>query len=182
MDGVVRRDILRIGKTLLRDCARTKVSSVALKVLSNDTIRNASLFQDEDSLSIAILTYSLSKIVDRQGYLPKGILPSLKAAVHHLEKRDEDSYRNEIAKIFDRVKDADHHLRMYIIKIINQAEIKKGSKLYQQGLSIARAAALLGISQWELMGYVGKLQTPLSPKEKVTIQKRIAMASSAFGL
>src|SRR3989344_9523517 len=49
----------------------TKISlkqndSIKLKELSNQTIHAASIYQDTDSISIAIITYSLSKILERK--------------------------------------------------------------------------------------------------------------------
>ena len=48
------------------------------------------------------------------------------------------------------------HVKQYIDEFINQAEIKKGTKIYDHGVSLGQAANILGISQWELMNYVGK--------------------------
>ena len=63
MEHIVKDRVIEIlGKVL--NALRRKDDS-GLKILSNYTIHNASIFQDEDSISIAIIAYALSKIVQR---------------------------------------------------------------------------------------------------------------------
>ena len=67
MDEVVKKDILKVLSDVAAILQVEEEKDVAeLRELSNHTIHNASIFQDEDSVSIAILIYSLSKVIERR--------------------------------------------------------------------------------------------------------------------
>lgn len=159
MNEVVKKDILQVLSDAIDILKIEEERDVAdLRELSNHTVHNASIFQDEDSTSIAILIYSLSKVIERkEGKLNyNSILALLRNAKKNLEQNKTDSYRNTIGKLFRFISTIDNKLKLYIEEVINQAQIKKGGKLYEHGISLGRAADILGISQWELMFYIGK--------------------------
>ncbi len=80
---------------------------------------------------------------------------------------------------FDFINKIDTKLKLYIEEVISKAKVKKGSKLHEHGLSIARTAEVLGISQWELMNYVGK--TTISTVDGVDVKTRLNFARKLFG-
>jgi len=182
MDEVVKKDILRV----LSDVAKileveAERDAVELRELSDHVIHDASIFQDEDSVSIAILIYSLSKVIERrEGKMNyKVLLKLVMSAQKNLEQNRVDGYRKEIKKLFNFISTIDTKLKLYIEQVINQAEIKKGSKLYAHGISLGRAAEVLGISQWELMFYIGK--TKLTDiKGGVGVKERLSYARGLF--
>ena len=62
MNEIVKRDILAVLNDLAGILKVKEESDAAqIKELSNHVIHNASIFQEEDSVSIAILIYALSK-------------------------------------------------------------------------------------------------------------------------
>ena len=66
MESAVRNDALRIISRVIEILeAKEEKDPMELKELSNNTIHNASVFQDECSVSIAVLIYALSKIIER---------------------------------------------------------------------------------------------------------------------
>ena len=182
MNKIIKKDILAIiSKTIGTLKVKEEKDIIELKELSNHTIHNASIFQDEGSVSIAILIYSLSKIIERKfGELNfKPILDLLIAAFNYLKKDNIDEYRKTIKKLFDLISKIDTKLKLYIEEVIRQAQIKKGSQLYRHGISLARAAEILGISQWELMNYIG--HTKITDIEgKVDIKSRLNFTRRLF--
>lgn len=182
MDEVVKNDILKVLSDVMVVLGVEEEKDVAeLKELSNHTIHNASIFQDEDSVSIAILIYSLSKVIERrEGRMNYKVLLKLAAdAKNNLESERVDAYRKTIRKLFDFISTIDTKLKLYIEEVINQAEIKKGSKLYAHGISLGRAAEVLGISQWELMFYIGKTKLT-DVKGGVGVKERLNYARGLF--
>jgi len=182
MDEVVKKDILKVlfdVATILEVEEETDI--VELRELSNHTIHNASIFQDEDSVSIAILIYSLSKVIERrEGKINYNVLLNLITdSKKNLEQDNVDGYRKVIRKLFDFISSIDTKLKFYIEEVINQAQIKKGSKLYEHGISMTRAAEILGISQWELMFYVGKTRLT-DAKGGVNVKERLNYARGLF--
>jgi len=182
MNKIIKKDILSIiSKTIEILKVKEEKDVIELKDLSNHTIHNASIFQDEDSVSIAILIYSLSKIIERKfGELDyKPILNLLASTFNYLKKDYIDEYRKTIKKLFDLISKIDSRLKLYIEEVIKQAQIKKGSQLYRHGISLARAAEILGISQWELMNYIG--HTKITDFEaRADIESRLKFTRGLF--
>lgn len=182
MDEVVKKDILDVLADVVDILKVEEDKDVSeLRELSNHTIHNASIFQDEDSISIAILIYSLSKVIERrEGKLNYNVLLKVTMdAKRSLEQNNVDEYRKLIRKLFDFISSIDTKLRLYIEEVINQAQIKKGTKLYEHGISMARAAEILGISQWELMFYIGKTRLT-DVKGGIAVKERLNYARSLF--
>ncbi len=183
MNETVKNDILTIiSRTIEILKVKEEKDLVELKNLSNHTIHNASIFQDEDSVSIAILIYSLSKIIERKsGELDfKPIISILNLSFKCLKKDDTYEYRKTIKEIFRMVSRIDSKLKLYIGEVIRQAQIKKGGQLYKHGISLARAAEILGVSQWELMNYIGHTKITDISTEGVSVKSRLEFTRRLF--
>jgi len=182
MNETIKKDILSIiSETIEILKLKEEKDIVELKELSNHTIHNASIFQDEDSVSIAILIYSLSKIIERKfgEFDFKPILNLLTWAFNYLKKDNTHEYRKTVKKLFSLISGIDSRLKLYIGEVIRQAQIKKGSQLYRHGISLPRAAEILGISQWELMNYIGHTKI-VDTEAKVDIKSRLSFARGLF--
>ena len=65
MENKVRKDILKVLHRAIDILSvREEKDVLELKELSNHTIHNSSIFQDEDSISFAILMYCLAKLIE----------------------------------------------------------------------------------------------------------------------
>lgn len=158
MEKEVRVDIIKsIDEAIL---ILEKKDFVRLKEVSDHTIHNASIFQDEDSISVAVIIFAIFKIMERckkdQASICSTIMQTFVKARDALADKNEKRYREIIKGLFQLITKEDERLRLFIEHVIDQAQIKKGSKLYEHGISIAQAAELLSISQYELMNYIGK--------------------------
>lgn len=159
-----------------------------LKLLSNFVIHNAGIFQDEDSVSTAVVIYSLSKIFasgkpredpDWKTFV-SNTAATIDSAVNSLERDDEGAFRSAIKILFVQISRIDQKFNKYINEVIEQARIKKGSKVYEHGISTGRAAELMGITTWELQGYLGHTRiAELTPKTG-KIKDRLSLARSLF--
>ncbi len=182
MNEVVKKDILEVLSDVIEILIVEEDRDVNdLKGLSNHTIHNSSIFQDEDSISIMILIYALSKVIERRkGKFNYSLtLSLLKNAQKNLEQNDDDLYRKSIRKMFDFISSIDNELKIYIEEVINQAQIKKGTKVYAHGISVARASEILGVSQWDLMSYIGKTHLT-NVTGGVSVKERLNYARSLF--
>ncbi|MCX6711367.1 MAG: hypothetical protein NTZ02_04760, partial [Candidatus Woesearchaeota archaeon] len=91
----------------------------------------------------------------------------------------EKEYRDFMKKLIDYISKTDSMTKKYIEEVISQAKIKKGERIYEHGISMARAAEILGISQWQLMAYIGNSEDTdqfISGKTR----ERISFARSLF--
>lgn len=182
MDEVVKKDILKLLSDVIDILSVEEERDAAdLRELSNHTLHNSSIFQDEDSISIMVLVYSLSKLIERQeGKMAYStLLALLGSAKKNLQEDKTDAYRANIRKLFDFISTIDNKLNLYIGEVINQAQIKKGTKLYAHGISLARASEILGVSQWDLMSYVGNT-TLTDINGGIGLKERINYARSLF--
>ncbi|MFH0752722.1 MAG: hypothetical protein V1914_03965 [archaeon] len=185
MQQTVKKDILSaLGEAYL---AFAKFDLAKLKRISNFTIHNAGIFQDAESIKFALLIYSLAKVSakEREMDYPKwkqftaDMLRLLKEARRQLGKGDEKTYTLTLKKMFQIIGKLDKKLTTYATEVIEQAKIKKGSKVYEHGISAGRAAELMRISLWELQSYVGgtaiseKTKTQVSATERIKNAKRI---------
>ncbi len=155
MNEKIKGDILSVLHQIVK-FLDTK-DSIALSELSNHTIHNASIYQDIDSNQIAVVTYALSKIVERSkdgdfgAFRKKFIM-----AMEDLQAQNQVDYRSKMREIILMIGEMDSKLQAYIGEVIETAKIKKGSKIYDHGVSLSRVSEILGISQWDLMKYVGQ--------------------------
>jgi len=126
----------------------------------------------------------LSKILERakneNRNISDSVISTIQNAIDYLTHDNDDKYRNEIKKVLGEISKTDEKLLMYIQNIIEQANIVKGSKVYRHGISLGRVSEILGISQWELMSFIGK--TRITDEEGMTpnIGSRLAFAKKLF--
>lgn len=180
---VVRKGMIRILKAAQR--AINKRDANRLDLLSERAIQDAAIYQDQDSLSLAVVVLAISKLIKREGEdreteYPKHLAEYLSSARFSLDEKEFDSYRDKIKKIFEFISTIDKGLKLYIDKVIEKAQVKKGSSLYERGISVARAAELLGIGQWELMSYIGKTKIHDKAEAKNRVGERIRLARNLF--
>ncbi len=177
MEAILRGNIMRLLKESL-DAIRNG-DSFRLKELSNGNIHNASIFQNEDSLSIGVVIYALSKIIDRtenKHAISSAILNALEA----LTAGKDDAYRSEISRLISAIRLEDSRLKKFIFNVIEQAQVKKGSAIHEHGISVGRVASIIGISRWELMQYLGKTRAPEISLERIPTEKRLELARKVF--
>jgi len=183
MQDIIKKDILSVLSQLTEFLKSGDDSDIIeIKKLSNEIIHNASVFQDEDSISVAVLIYALSKIIERRNNdVDYGkLIGMLNSCILNLKNNQDESFRKSIKDIFSFIRTLDQKLKMYIHEVINQAQIKKGCKLCEHGLSIARASEILGISQWELMHYIGNTTLVEQFSGNVNASKRLKIARGLF--
>lgn len=184
MQERIRNDLLAMLRSAVAAIQEKNYS--ALAELSNHSIHNASIYRDEDSLSTAVLLYTLAKILARSAPLPSGakfcdsIEAELGKAIGALEENAEGEYHGQLRHLFSHISQMDSKLKLYLTEVITQAQIKKGSRLYEHGFSLAHAAAMLGITQWELQSYIGHT-TLTETGEGTDIRSRLAFARTLFG-
>ncbi len=187
MNDALKKEIISV--LTQASIAIDKNNVVKLRMLSNSTINSGSILQDEDVITIAVLMYSLSKVferVDYKGYKSWGIfykntIDDLKKAREELIKNNLNNYRKAIQALLKSVNKLDSKLKIYIKEVIDKAEVTRGSRFYEHGLSIGRIANMLGISRWDLMDYTGKTGIA-DVKESITgdVKERIKFARSLF--
>lgn len=188
MEEQVRVNILRV---LEKAISAIKIGDIkSLKDLSNETVHDASIFQDRYSVAVAVLFYALSKIQERGVHYGqfKGwdlfcadCIKSLEEARSSLERNNLDGFEEALGKYIKLLGKLDVKLKQYIQDVFHSARINKASRLYEHGLSIGRTAELLGVSRFELMSYVGSTYiADVEHNITLSAKQRLKIARSLF--
>ncbi len=177
----VKKDLVRILKKSQRYI--NSGDSKKLKSISDDAVHNLTIYQDEDSLSLAVILYAISKLLERWGFdsehaeQARVLLGSAQFSVEHDEVLE---YREKMKNLFEFISTVEKESKIYVEKVIEKAQIKKGSSIYAQGISVARVADLFGIGQWELLNYIGKTRIHDEIEHKSDVAERLRFARSLF--
>jgi hypothetical protein len=162
--------------------------AITMKELSNQTIHCASCVQDSGSIAVAVLTYALSKIIERKEKyniknwpaLMKRISLYLRIAADELARDNYEKYEESLKKIRSAL-EAIANLKVAIAEVLRNASINKASRLYEHGISLGQTANLLGITQWELLEYAGqRVNVPSSINQTVDARTRVKIAMEFF--
>ncbi len=163
--------------------------TIKLKKLSNQTIHSASINQDADSIMIAVIIYSLGKILERTNYKEypawkkffSHFLRHIDNAIFALKQNKEEKFRKELEKIRTEISSLSGSFKRHIRDVFKKARINKASRIYEHGISMEKTARLLGITVWELAEYAG--QTGISDVNlniTLPIKTRIKIAMDFF--
>jgi len=165
-----------------------KNDAISLKELSDHTLHASSIEQDAGNIGLAVIVYSLGKLVEKQDTLRianfKGFITNLEKdfdkGISLIKQNKTKQFLDLLESMRQKIENVSGDLKNYIEDVIRRAEINKASKLYEHGLSQARTAKLLGVTQWELAEYVNikpsfrpSLEKPTSVKNRIKITEDI---------
>lgn len=181
-----RENVLRILRETKE--AVKKDDTAKLKELSNQTIHTASISQDSDNIAIAVLIYSLSKILERTNYRQyrnwpdffKNFMSCLDRAISAIQKNQDDYFRDQLKCIRKNISSLTGGLKTQIQDVFRRAEINKASRIYEHGISMEKTAKLLGITIWDLAEYagqtgIGDVNISITMPEKQRIKQAMEM-------
>ena len=137
---------------------------IKLRELSNQTIHAASVLQDTSSITIAVIVYALSKVIERKNTLKiknwKVFMNKIEAqfslAIKALKEDKIDKYEKYIEMTRKSISSTSLNIKPYIQDVLRKASINKASKIYEHGVSLGQTASVLGITEWELSEYSGQ--------------------------
>lgn len=186
---VVKRDVLSVLKNSLKAIRDDDLAK--LREESFHTVHNSSIYQDEYSISISVVIYSLYKVLEKEEYknykywgkFKSLLVAELKRSIHYLDREDMGSYSRSLKKIISNLSKIDKDVSYYINDIMESTKIKKASNIHRHGLSVGKAAELLGLTKWELMPYFGQTKT-YDNKFNIskTVRDRLLFARKIFGV
>jgi len=182
-----RGNILRIFQET--KAAVERGDSAKIKNLSNQTNNTAALTNDPDNIAVAVIVYSLSKVVEREDYkkLPgwnkfyEIYIGTISRIIDAIKRKDDEAFREDIMLIRKAIETLSGNLKVYIQDVLRKAMINRASKLYEHGISMEKTADLLGITIFELADYTGSKElTNVFQVKVVDVKARIKMAMEMF--
>ncbi len=183
MKDVARKSLIKdIGKTIQILQSKTSTINEELKDLSDHTIQDVALYKNMDAVSLAVLIYAISKVHRCVvGKKHEGdIILELQKAQKALQNKKFGSYNKSLAKAFDVVEKCGGEMKKYVRDVVYASKIKKGVTLIEKGVSVRRAASVIGISEWDLLSYTGRSHSVEEKHEKVPAKKRVTKAIEMF--
>jgi hypothetical protein len=157
-----RGHILNVLKSVKK--ALVKKDYIKIKGLSNQFIHQASTHQNSEIISVAVIIYVLSKILEREDYqqeknwekLYSDYLNCIENIIQDVEKQDMEKFAEDLENLRKSVQNLSGDLKNYINDVFRRAQINKASRIYEHGISMEKTAKILGISLWELSEYTGR--------------------------
>ena len=183
-----RENVLRILEETKKAIKQDNITEI--KNLSNQTTNTASLTQDPDNIAVAVIVYSIGKVLERENYkqLPgwnnfyKIVVSSLDSAIKDVKANNEKGFRTHFEMIRKAINKVSGKLKKYIEEVFRNAQINKASRIYAHGISMAQTAKLLGVTLYELANYAGQTGISDVPETKTMDSKaRIKLAMAMFG-
>ena len=169
--------------------ALEKKEYIKIKNLSNEIIHNSTINQDPDIISVAVIIYALSKLIERETYknyknwpnFYKNYIRGINNLIKYLKKDDISSFRKEIGLIRLSIQKLSGNLKIFLTDVFKKAEINKASRIYEHGISMEKTAKILGITVWELAEYAGKTRIgDINLAVTMPIKQRIKIAEEIF--
>ncbi|MSS74215.1 hypothetical protein EXS72_01080 [Candidatus Pacearchaeota archaeon] len=156
-------DVLTKAKDALEQQDSSK-----LKDLSEQTIHSASVYQHTDFVLVAVITYALSKILERKEKLPiknwqifiREINNSLNLSISALQRNKQKLFISALEKIKHYLQNEANLISPIIQEVLRKAAINKASKIYEHGISLSKTTKILGVTPWELTEYLGEKESP----------------------
>ncbi len=155
----VKEDILDVLKKVIVILQQKEDKDVVeMKEMSNHVIHDATLFEDQDAVSVAVFVHALSKIIERlgTGLNYDEFSARIEKAANELEANDVQGFRGIMRQLYSLIEQKDSKLNLYATDVLHHAQIRKGCKVCEHGMSCAKSAELMNISQWDLLQYIGK--------------------------
>lgn len=182
-----RNHILNVLKRV--ENSLEKRDYIEIKHLSNKVIHKASIDQDPDIIALAVIIYSLSKLIERESYKEeknwkefyKSYLKNIKDMINALEKDNIKRFRSEIEENRRLIQRLSGNLKHYIQDVFRRARINKASRIYEHGISMEKTARILGVSIWELAEYAGRTRIgDVNLGITLPIRERVKLAREIF--
>ncbi len=162
---------------------------VKIKNLSNRIVHHSSIHQDPDVISVAVIIYSLSKLIERESYKEEknwvsfynNYLRNINDMIQALKKDDIKKFRDEVYANRRLIQSLSGNLKHYINDVFRRARVNKASRIYEHGISMEKTAKILGISLWELAEYAGRTRIgDINLSVTLPIKQRIKYVEEIF--
>lgn len=160
-----------------------------IRELSNRTLHSASLYQDKTSIAVAVIVYSLSKIIERTDYREysswKGFIKEITRHIGHLisflKQNKDKKFEEDLERVRIIVSKISGNFRRDVQEVFEKARINKASRIYEHGISMEQTAKILGISLFELAEYAGKTGiADVNLNLTMPVRERIKIAEEMF--
>ncbi len=161
-----------------------------IMMLSDHIIHSASIYQTRTILKFAITIYSIGKIIAR-GKVKRfpqqawnEFVNNTRRELNHvlisLDNNDEKELNTHLNHLQKEVMKLDESFLRYASHVIDRAKLKKGTKLFEHGVSLKRVAELFNFNEWDLRLYAGQTRILERDNEKSNVKERLNKIKEFF--
>ncbi|MEM2954487.1 MAG: hypothetical protein QW625_00850 [Candidatus Nanoarchaeia archaeon] len=162
---------------------------IELHSISNHILHAIALYQEPDLMDLAVAIYSIDKILEDEKFkthpkmplFKKVVSTSLENAIELLENEKFNAYEASIRALLSNIEGFSKAIRFYIEDVIHFARIKKGTRLYEHGLTLGKAAELARVTKWELLPSIGETATHEKMPQEIPVTYRLKELERLFG-
>ena len=163
---------------------------IEIKSLSDQTTNTAALTQDPDNIAVAVMVYSIGKILGRENYknlkgwdsFYKLMITGITKAIEAVRENNMVNFRKDFSMIRKAINKISGGLRKDIEEVFRKAQINKASRIYAHGISMEQTAKILGVTMYELAEYAGKSGiSDVQGVKTMNTKDRIKLAMEMFG-
>lgn len=154
----------------LKDALKNQ-DALKLRKLSDILTDKAVIEPENETINLAVITYSFSKIFSKVHFQNK-FERLIADGIAKLDKKDFDG-------VMDDIKEFDEKYGHFEGDLIKKARIKIGSRLYSHGLSISKSAAVVDVRISDILKYVGGTHVHESPAT-ISVKDRLNTARRIF--
>jgi hypothetical protein len=173
----IRLEIISVLEESIKDIKKNDLAS--LREQSEKIINISAIYQDKATISLAVILYSIFKILEKKRYTTYkdwnkfkiNLIKNLRSALDSLKKGDIEIYYHFIKQVIRDLKQIEDEMGLFIDHVLNTTKIKKACSLFLNGLSLGRVAEILGIPKWDLMKYFAQARE--STESPFTISKSV---------
>lgn len=115
----VKRDIDKVLSSVI-DLIK-KQDYARILSWSDRVIHDASIYQDDDSVTIAVLVYALGNLLQRcreKGESVPDVLPTLELALKNLRANNMNAFHAKIKSMINSIAEQDSRMKMYIQEVV----------------------------------------------------------------
>ncbi len=169
--------------------ALEKQDASKIRELSDQTIHSASVYQHTDFVLVAVITYAISKILERKDKLPikdwqkfvRDINSMINLAISSIQRNKQKLFVITLERMKHYLQNSSEIMRPIIQEVLRKASINKASKIYEHGISMAKTTKILGVTPWELTEYVGeKENVHMNLNKTIDIKDRVRITMEFF--
>jgi len=167
-----------------------KGDATTIKNLSNQTTNTAALTHDSDNIAIAVIVYSISKLLEKPDYkrlsgwneFYNTFFKCIDDTIIAIKNNDEAKIKESLDCLRTSLIKVSGSLKKHIQDVFRKASINKASKIYEHGMSMEKTAKLLGITMFELASYAGQKEeiSEVPIVRGIDVKSRINLAMEMF--
>jgi len=179
MAPTIEETILRLNK------AFTKGSPHELREVTNQSTSNFAIYQAKIWLSLALISYTLSKIVEKPRYeklASKGtkfsdsVSNGLQKAAALCKLGKVADCQAELDDVIQKIQTMESRDARFLSNLIVKGRTKVAATMYAQGLSLDTVVELTGAERNEVLNYSGKTTMPDRMGRTLSASERMAYA------